>query len=694
MLDHWNLFGFWPPKRAGVVVSILIVVLQFEGCFSINDEGLALLRFRMEVQSDPYGALANWDSSNSDPCQWTGIGCVDGEVRIVDLKDLSLGGTLAPELGELRNLRSLVLQKNCFFGSVPKEIAKLIMLEVLDIRSNKLNGTLPIEMGDMLSLKCLLICDNRFQGSIPTEFEKLKMLVEIQYDENLVANVKMGADHLNRKFGHWGEFKRFSSHKHGEKCYDNMAGATESYRKQKLYHLLNPARRVLLQRSSNNLAAISISSAPPEELTSIPSFGSGSFPAIVNLPHRNNKKPSSAPAPSPSFNPTPAIPIPQHPPAPVVILHEAPADNKQPLHKGYWTYIYYVLSAAAFLFVIAVVLLFLLWRKGQTAIGPWKTGLSGQLQKAFVTGVPKLNRAELETACEDFSNITATLPNCTLYKGTLSSGVEIAVASTTIKSAKDWSEQAEVHFRKKVDILSRVNHKNFVNLLGHCEEEEPFLRMMVLEYAPSSLYDHLHANGFEHLDWNARMRIIMGVAYCLQYMHHELNPPIPHSNLTSKVVYLTDDYAAKIGEFDFWKEFVAKGKISDDEGSNPSQLPVADLESNVYNFGILMLEIISGKLPYSEEQGFLVNWAAEYLNNRHTISHIVDSSLKSFKSNEFNSVCEVILECIKQDPRQRPTMKEVTTKLKEVVGISPDSANSKLSPLWWAELEILSLEAS
>ena len=68
----------------------------------------------------------------------------------------------------------------------------------------------------------------------------------------------------------------------------------------------------------------------------------------------------------------------------------------------------------------------------------------------YISGVPKLNRAELETACEDFSNITGTLPNCTLYKGTLSSGVEIAVASTTIKSAKDWSEQAEVHFRKKV----------------------------------------------------------------------------------------------------------------------------------------------------------------------------------------------------------------------------------------------------
>lgn len=51
---------------------------------------------------------------------------------------------------------------------------------------------------------------------------------------------------------------------------------------------------------------------------------------------------------------------------------------------------------------------------------------------------------------------------------------------------------------------------------------------------------------FEHLDWAARMRIVMGVAYCLQYMHHDLNPPIPHPNLTSNNVYLTDDYAAKV----------------------------------------------------------------------------------------------------------------------------------------------------
>lgn len=66
-----------------------------------------------------------------------------------------------------------------------------------------------------------------------------------------------------------------------------------------------------------------------------------------------------------------------------------------------------------------------------------------------VAGVPKLQRSELETACEDFSNIIGSLPNGTIYKGTLSSGVEIAVTTTAAKSAEDWSENVETQFRNK-----------------------------------------------------------------------------------------------------------------------------------------------------------------------------------------------------------------------------------------------------
>ena len=64
-----------------------------------------------------------------------------------------------------------------------------------------------------------------------------------------------------------------------------------------------------------------------------------------------------------------------------------------------------------------------------------------------------------------------------------------------------------------------------------------------------------------------------------------------------------------------------------------------------------------------------------------------------FKDNELQVICEVILACIHQDPSQRLTMKEVTSKLREVIPISPEAAGQRLSPLWWAELEILSVEA-
>lgn len=126
-------------------------------------------------------------------------------------------------------------------------------------------------------------------------------------------------------------------------------------------------------------------------------------------------------------------------------------------------------------------------------------------------------------------------------------------------------------------MLSRVNHKNFVNLIGYCEEDEPFTRMMVFEYAPNGqLSEHLHGKlqqlselvGYkrafnkklnyifltfwllvkeaEHLDWITRVRIVMGIAYCLHYMHHDLNPPVAHTHLTTSSIYLTDDYAAKV----------------------------------------------------------------------------------------------------------------------------------------------------
>ncbi|XP_068665435.1 protein MALE DISCOVERER 2-like isoform X2 [Aristolochia californica] len=655
-----------------------MVLHAFVGkCWSLNDEGRLLLAFRAKVETDPFGSLVNWDPFDANPCNWAGIYCRDGHVSMLNLKKLSLVGVLAPEIGKLSHLTALVLYKNYFTGEIPKEIASLTMLQLLDLRNNSLNGRIPAEIGYMPSLKRLLLCENRFEGNMPSELEKFKMLSQLQCD---VA--------VNRKVGHWFRSGKGSSHCYRENCIDTETGSTEPRMLANAWNLKHSGHRKLLGVFSSNLAALPAPWVSVELIFFSPYITSGSFLATTS-PNGNTNKPL-IPTGGTSQNVQPISTIsPSHSASDNINTDDVKSRAN---HVGKWKYI---LLVVAFALLIATIIIFMCRSKGVATIGPWKTGLSGQLQKAFVIGVPKLNRAELEIACEDFSNIIATVPECKLYKGTLSSGVEIAVASTSIQSCKDWSKRAEQHFRKKIDVFSRVNHKNFVNLLGYCEEYEPFLRLMAFEYAPSgSLYEHLHVKDVEHLDWAARMRIIMGISYCLQYMHHELNPPVVHSNLQSDCVFLTDDYAAKVTEVGFWKDLVTRGKIISEDDHDLSELPPADTENNVYSFGLLLLEIISGKLPYSEEQGSLLNWAIEYLNDKRRISYMIDPNLKSFKTNELDVICEVIQECIHHDPRQRSTMREVTLKLKEALGISADAATPRLSPLWWAELEILSMEAS
>ncbi|KAE8790689.1 putative LRR receptor-like serine/threonine-protein kinase MRH1 [Hordeum vulgare] len=244
-------------------------------------------------------------------------------------------------------------------------------------------------------------------------------------------------------------------------------------------------------------------------------------------------------------------------------------------------------SGAAFLVMTTAFAVYCRAKKVGT-VRPWVTGLSGQLQRAFVTGVPSLKRSELEAASEDFSNIIGSTANCMLYKGTLSSGVEIAVVSSLISSMNDWSKACESY-------LSKVGHKNFINLLGYCEEENPFTRAMVFEYAPNgTLFEHLHDttstiavfdNAFdyvalreaENLDWMARLRISMGIAYCLEQMH-KLNPPVVTWSFNSTTIYLTDDFASKVSNLDFWNGTKGSDSVTDD-------CTMLDIESIVHQYG-------------------------------------------------------------------------------------------------------------
>ncbi|KAB5541147.1 hypothetical protein DKX38_014121 [Salix brachista] len=694
--------GWWRLNRVKLRMEVLMLVLllfhqSFSFCWSLNTEGLALLRFRARVERDPFGVLSNWIEKDGDidPCSWFGVECSDGKVVILRLTNLCLGGTLTPQLGRLAYLKSINLRNNSFYGNIPREIGELKELEVLDLGYNNFSGPFPLNFANNLSLTTLLLDNNRFLDSVSPELNELMVLSEVQADEN-----QLRASCCCREIT-WNVFQSGNiAHRMLLKvaAAPNPPIANNHHKAHRSGSEASPSPSLLPQSGSPSLTP---SDSPFLSLS--PSFPPSPSPSesLPFSPAESSSRFPFPPSPSPMIAPTPASPDPENPHSVFIVppqrdwvsMVPAPSPNhlEQSKSKHHTVLIAGVIAGSMFALISGIGIFFFRSSKVVT-VRPWATGLSGQLQKAFVTGVPKLKRSELEAACEDFSNIIGSFSDGTAYKGTLSSGVEIAVMSTAVRSHEDWLKNLEAQFRKKIDTLSKMNHKNFVNLIGFCEENEPFTRMMVFEYAPNgTLFEHLHIKEAEHLDWGMRLRIAMGIVYCLEYMH-QLTPPVAHKNLQSSAIYLTEDYAAKISDLSFGNDAM-EAKI----GSASRELlesQSSDPEGNIYSFGVILFEMITGRIPYAVDNGSLADWTSGNLRGDRSLKEIVDPTLKSFQENELEKLSEVIRNCIHPDPKQRPTMREIAAKLKEITAMEPDGATPKLSPLWWAELEIMSTEGS
>ncbi|KAG4402700.1 hypothetical protein AAZX31_02G247900 [Glycine max] len=644
MAKNRKLTRFKDLSIAFRFVAVFFLLQKLGLCCSLNEEGNALLKLRQRIVSDPFGALSNWidDEVSVDPCNWFGVECSDGRVVVaLNLKDLCLGGTLGPELVKLVNIKSIILRNNSFSGIIPEGFVELEELEVLDLGYNYFSGHLPADLRSDISLAILLLDNNDFLVGFSPEINELRMLSECQVDENKLTNAaKMPA--CTKRVTTWNI---------------DQGKSTRGLLQQKAKPRTN-------QGHFYRVADPPVKSSPPPPSAS-PS-ASAKPPGPKLAPHRKNGSDSPPPHSTPGSGTLSKT------------ESNSPKVHTFPILPG-------VIGGAVFLIFSSIGIY--LCKTKVANVRPWATGLSGQLQKAFVTGAQKLRRSDLEAACEDFSNVIGTSPIGTLYKGTLSSGVEIAVAFVPVTSSRNWSKTLEAQFRSKIDTLSKVNHKNFVNLIGYCEEEDPFTRVLVFEYAPNgTLFEHLHIKEAEHLDWGTRLRVATGMAYCLQHMH-QLDPPMTLIKLNSSAVYLTNDYAAKLSDLSFSNDITSAEARAID-------MPIATPESNVYSFGVLLFEMVTGRLPYSvEHRDSLENWASHYLEGDQPLIEMVDPILVSYQEDQLEQVAALITSCVHPDPQQRPTMKDVSERLREITKITPESAVPKLSPLWWAELEIASAEA-
>ncbi|KAJ6791675.1 PTI1-like tyrosine-protein kinase [Iris pallida] len=188
-----------------------------------------------------------------------------------------------------------------------------------------------------------------------------------------------------------------------------------------------------------------------------------------------------------------------------------------------------------------------------------------------------------------------------VYWGQLWDGSQIAV-----KRLKVWSNKAEMEFAVKVEILGRVRHENLLSLRGYCAEGQE--RLIVYDYMPNlSLLSHLHGQHSSecHLSWERRMRIAIGSAEGIAYLHHNVTPHIIHRDVKASNVLLDSDFRAQVAEFGFAK-LIPDGathvttRVKGTLGyltPEYAMLGKASEGCDVYSFGILLLELASGRRP-------------------------------------------------------------------------------------------------
>ncbi|XP_020214316.1 receptor-like serine/threonine-protein kinase NCRK [Cajanus cajan] len=320
--------------------------------------------------------------------------------------------------------------------------------------------------------------------------------------------------------------------------------------------------------------------------------------------------------------------------------------------------------------------------------------ISGCFQKAsFLFGSPKetyhgniiqFSLAELENATENFSssNLIGLGGSSYVYLGRLKDGSNVAV-----KRLKDqgWPEVDSAFF-KEIELLSRLHHCHLVPLLGYCSElkGKHVQRLLVFDYmANGNLRDCLDGVSGKHIDWATRVMIAIGAARGLEYLHEAAAPRILHRDVKSTNILLDENWQAKITDLG-----MAKNLRSDDLPScsnSPARMQGtfgyfapeyaivgrASLESDVFSFGVVLLELISGRQPIHKSTGkeeSLVIWATPRLqDSRRVISELVDPQLKgNIPEEEVQVMAYLAKECLLLDPDTRPTMSEVVQILSSI----------------------------
>ncbi|KAL4605734.1 hypothetical protein ACB092_09G051800 [Castanea dentata] len=638
-----------------------------------------LTRFRL--QTDTHGNLdSNWTGIDACTSSWRGVHCSTNnnrvislslpslnlrgpldslahldQLRLLDLHNNRLNGTVLP-LTNCTNLKLLYLSANDLSGDIPTQIVSLNRLLRLDLSDNNIRGSIPKQLSNLTRLLTLRLQNNVLSGSIPDLSVSLVNLKELNLTNNeFYGNVPDG---LVKKFGQ----ESFSGN-------EGLCG-------------------------SSPLPACSFTNTHPatDSVQTVPS------------------NPSSLPV------------------APVMSQAKGELPSKKGLSTGVIVAIV-VANCVALLVVVSFVVAHYCARDRGCSSGSMAGSESGKGRRsgssygsekkvyannggADSDGTTATDQSKLvffdrrkQFELEDLLRASAEMLGKgslgTVYRAVLDDGATVAV-----KRLKDANPCARKEFEQYMDLIGKLKHPNVVRFRAYYYAKEE--KLLVYDYLPNgSLHSLLHGNrgpGRIPLDWTTRISLVLGAARGLAKVHEEYEgSKIPHGNVKSSNVLLDKNGVACISDFGLsllLNPVHAIARLGGYRAPEQAEIKRLSQKADVYSFGVLLLEVLTGKAPsqypsptrprMDEEEQLAVDlpkWVRSVVKEEWT-AEVFDQELLRYKNieEELVSMLHVGLTCVVPQPEKRPTMVEVTKMIEDIrveqspLGEDYDESRNSLSP--------------
>ncbi|XP_015972178.1 LRR receptor-like serine/threonine-protein kinase ERECTA [Arachis duranensis] len=583
------------------------------------------------------------------------------KLHYLELNDNHLSGRIPPELGKLTDLFDLNVANNNLEGPIPDNLGSCKSLNSLNVHGNKLTGTIPGALKSLESMTYLNLSSNNLQGPIPIELSRIGNLDTLDIsNNNIIGSIPSSLgdlEHLlklNLSRNHItgfipAEFANLRSVMDIDLSNNQLSGLIP----QELSQLQN---MVSLRLQNNKLSGDVTSLVNCLSLSLL----NVSYNKLVGvIPTSNN----FSRFPPDSFIGNPDL---------CGNWLNSPCHVNHPTERA-------TLSKAAILGIalggLVILLMILL-----AACRPYNPSPfpDGSLDKPVSFSPPKLVILHMNMALhvyEDIMRMTENLSekyiigygaSSTVYKCVLKNCKPVA-----IKRLYSHYPQCLKEFETELETVGSIKHRNLVSLQGY--SLSPYGHLLFYDYMENgSLWDLLHgASKKKKLDWDMRLKIALGAAQGLAYLHHDCSPRIIHRDVKSSNILLDGDFEPHLTDFGIAKVLCPTkshtstyimGTIGyiDPEYARTSRLTE---KSDVYSYGIVLLELLTGRKAVDNESNLHHLILSKTANN--AVMETVDPDITA-TCNDLGAVKKVYqlaLLCTKRQPSDRPTMHEVTRVL-------------------------------